>query len=287
MKIYARFSFLLLPALWCCFSFSAAAQTAAQPTAQDLKLNSKLMAREMPYRVILPAAYEKTPAARYPVVYLLHGLFGHFDNWADKTKLKEYAAIYGYIYVMPEGENGWYADSTASPNDRFESYIVQELIPEIDKKFRTQADRAHRVVAGLSMGGYGAMKLGLKYPEMFSVAGSFSGALGAASFSEKTIGPIGKSIDAIFGPDDSESRKSNDIFRMVRELTPEKAKSLPFIYFSCGTEDMLYESNRDFLELIKKQKVPHEYRELPGIHNWEFWNTQVKEFLEVVQTRMK
>jgi S-formylglutathione hydrolase FrmB len=216
----------------------------------------------------------------------LHGLTGHFDNWADKTSLKEYAASYQYILVMPEGNDGWYSDSVATTNDKYESYIVRELIPEIDKNYRTLADREHRAIAGLSMGGYGSIKFGLKYPAMFTVVGSFSGALGATSFNEKNAGGIGKSIDAIFGADDSEGRKANDIFKMIREITPERTKALPFIYLDCGTEDFLYQNNRDFADLLQKQKVPHQYRELPGAHNWVFWNTQVKEFLDVAQTKM-
>jgi S-formylglutathione hydrolase FrmB len=120
----------------------------------DYKLNSKLMTRQMPYRVALPANYSIDSQTRYPVIYLLHGLTGHFDNWGSKTKLAEFLAPYQVIVVMPEGENGWYTDSATNPNDRYETYITQELIPEIDKNFRTVADRQHRVVAGLSMGGY-------------------------------------------------------------------------------------------------------------------------------------
>jgi S-formylglutathione hydrolase FrmB len=292
-KISARILLLLALALFVSLpaygqgGIAQAKTAAAAVTVQDLKLGSKLMAREMPYRVILPVDYEKAAATRYAVVYLLHGLTGHFDNWADRTSLKEYAAGYGYIIVMPEGNNGWYSDSVAAPNDKYESYIIQELIPEIDKKYRTLADREHRAIGGLSMGGFGSIKFGLKYPAMFSVVGSFSGALGAASFNEKNAGSIGKSIDAIFGPEDSEGRKANDIFRMVREITADRMKTLPFIYLDCGTEDFLYQNNRDFADLLQKQKIPHEYRELPGGHNWVFWNSQVKEFLGVVRTKMR
>src|SRR5829696_5743843 len=255
---------------------------------QNLKLSSKLMAKELPYRVILPDDYSTlNETKRYPVVYLLHGLTGHFDNWTDKTKLAEYSKSFGYIIVTPEGNDGWYTDSVSNPTERYESYIVRELIPEIDKKFRTAADREHRVIAGLSMGGYGSIKFGLKYPEMFSLVGSFSGALGAASFNEKNAGPIGKSIDLIYGPDDSETRKSNDIFSLVRGLTPEKVKSLPFIYLDYGTEDFLYQNNRDFDSLLIEKKVPHEFRELPGAHDWTFWNSQVLEFLGVASRRLK
>ena len=254
---------------------------------QNLKLNSKLMARELPYRVILPDDYSSTETKRYPVVYLLHGLTGHFDNWTDRTKLAEYSKSFGYIIVTPEGNDGWYTDSASSPTEKYESYIVKELVPEIDQKFRTIADRDHRAIAGLSMGGYGSIKFGLKYPAMFSLVGSFSGALGAASFNEKNAGGIGKSIDVIYGPAESEPRKANDIFAIARSLTPDTVKTLPFIYLDCGTEDFLFQSNRDFDGLLIDKKVPHEFRELPGAHNWEFWNSQVLEFLRVASRRMK
>ena len=176
------------------------------------RLTSKLMAREMPYRVILPYGYSTNSIDRFPVIYLLHGLTGHFNNWTEKTKLASYAFRHNFIIVTPEGNDGWYTDSASTPNDKYESYIVKELIPEIDKNYRTLADRKNRAIAGLSMGGYGSLKFGLKYPEMFALAGSFSGALGAASFSEKTAGAIGKTIDgfaieAILGPRPDSIRK--------------------------------------------------------------------------------
>ena len=252
------------------------------------RLVSKLMGREMPYRVILPTGYsaQKTRQPGYPVIYLLHGLTGHYNNWTEKTQLNGYALAHKFIMVTPEGDNGWYTDSISAPNDKYESYIVKELIPEIDKKFRTVANRDHRAIAGLSMGGYGAIKFGLKYPEMFSLVGSFSGALGAASFNEKNSGGIGKSIDAIFGPADGETRKANDLFGLVRDLASERRSSLPFIYLDCGTEDFLFQNNRDFVSLLIEKKVPHEYRQLPGKHDWSFWNTQVQEFLRVADRRL-
>ena len=164
---------------------------------------------------------------------------------------------------------------------------MQELIPEIDAKFRTLSDREHRVIAGLSMGGYGAIKFGLKYSDKFSLVGSFSGALGAAAFNEKNAGVIGKGIVAIYGPDDSATRKANDIFGLVKALTSDKVKALPYIYQSCGTEDFLFQNNRDFDSLLLEKKVPHEYREHPGIHDWVFWNDQVREFLQVAELRLK
>ncbi len=284
------FAPILLLILVLSLSFSVQAQKADTNISgfQNHKLASKLMNREMPYRVVLPVNYnDSNEKVSYPVIYLLHGLTGHFDNWTDRTKLVEYAKNYNYIIVTPEGDNGWYSDSAAAERDKYESYIVRELVPDIEKKFRTPANRENRAIAGLSMGGYGAVKFGLKYPEMFSIVGSFSGALGAASLSAKNAGAIGKSIDAIFGADDSETRKSNDIFRMVRESSPEKIKTLPFIYLDCGTEDFLFQNNREFVALLVEKKIPHEYRQLPGGHTWTYWNTQVLEFLQVSKKFIK
>lgn len=254
------------------------------PRVQTLDLDSKLMGRKMPFRVILPASYDarEENGRRYPVLYLLHGLTGNFANWVDRTPLVAYTASLKMIIVTPEGENGWYTDSLSKPNDRYESYIIKELIPEIDRKFRTIDQRNHRAIAGLSMGGFGAVKFGLKYPEMFRLAGSFSGALGAASITEKQFpGAIGKTIDAIFGPSDGVIRKANDPFDMIRRATPEKIKAMPFIYIDCGTEDFLFQNNREFVSLLVEKNVPHEYRQLPGAHNWEYWDKQVQEFLRV------
>ena len=274
--------FVLLSFAQLCFAQAAQPKVPLPSNVEERRLSSKLMGREMPYRVILPIKYADTKDARYPVIYLLHGLTGHYNNWTELTKLVNYASALSSIVVTPEGENGWYTDHSSKPNEKWESYIINELIPEIDKNFRTTGSREKRAIAGLSMGGYGSLKFGLKYPGKFILVGSFSGALGAASYSEKAIpGAIGRTIDGIFGPIGSDTRKSNDIFEIVRNLTPEKTKSLPFIYLDCGTEDFLFQNNREFVSLLIEKKIPHEYRQLPGAHNWQYWDKQVQEFLRL------
>jgi S-formylglutathione hydrolase FrmB len=252
------------------------------------QFSSKSMGRTMPYRVVLPAKYsDKSESGRvYPVIYLLHGLFGRFDNWTAKTKIAEYAKQYDFIIVTPEGGDGWYTDSATVSSDKYESYIVEELIPEIEKNFRTIANRDNRFIAGLSMGGYGAIKFGLKYPDKFSLVGSFSGALDAPLRGQdnKNLRP---SIISVFGSEGSKTRTDNDIYRMVREASAEAIKHLPYIYFACGTEDFLFQPNREFDALLLEKKVPHEYRELPGAHTWDFWEEQVQEFLRVADNRTR
>ncbi len=286
MRAIRSFSVLFLALV---FAVPVAAQRSNVGSSDPLKVQegkiaSKLMARDMPYRILLPRGYETAKSERYPAIYLLHGLYGSYKNWTEKTKIAEYAAEYGFIIVNPEGANGWYTDSVLTPNDRYESYIIKELIPEIDRKFRTKADRDDRIIAGLSMGGYGSVKFGLKYPDLFTLVGSFSGAFGTSDFTEKGAGGIGKSVDAVFGAVGSKTRHSNDVYLLLGTI--KEVKDLPYVYQSCGTEDPLFSSNRDFDALMVKQKVAHEYRELPGKHDWTFWDDQVREFLAVASRRL-
>lgn len=250
----------------------------------DQNLSSKLLGRDMSYRVITPNGYRQS-SNRFPVIYLLHGLYGHFNNWTDKTHIRTYADSYHFIIVMPEGNDGWYTDSATVPNDKYESYIISELIPEIDKKYRTQADREHRIVAGLSMGGYGSIKFGLKYPNLFSVVGSFSGAFDAP-MRNKASNNNWPSIPVVFGAEDNKIRSENNIFDILRGFDQLRLTNVPYIYFACGTEDPYITINRDFDALLIEKKVPHEYRELPGKHAWDFWDGQVQEFLRAANKQL-
>jgi putative tributyrin esterase len=254
---------------------------------QVFELDSRLMRRKIPFQVLLPKGYSDPAFSgrSYPVIYLLHGLFGHFENWTAKTSIANYSEGADFIIVFPECGDGWYTDNLAVPSDKYESYIIQELIPEIDNRFRTIAEGRGRVIAGLSMGGYGAIKFGLKYPDKFAFVGSFSGALGAPTYKSEIPASIGKTIDAVFGPADNDVRKNNDIFAMVGRLTPETKKNVPYIYLSCGTEDLFFKNNREFADLLNQKGIPHEYRELPGSHDWKFWDSQVYEFLQIAERR--
>lgn len=268
---------------------SAAAQkaTAAQNNSRvhTVQFESKLVGKTLPYNVVLPVDYDQPggKSKRYPVLYLLHGLTGHYDNWTTKTKVADYAAQYGMIIVTPEGNNGWYIDSASVPTDKYETYIIEELIPDVERRYRASARREARAIAGLSMGSYGAMKFGLKHPEMFAFAGSMSGALSAASWGEKELGQgaIRDYLMQTFGPANSPARVANDVPRLAREFSSKPKAPLPYLFIDCGTEDFLFKDNRDFVQLLIELKLPHEYRQLPGTHNWKYWDTQVQEVLRI------
>ena len=264
---------------------------APQSRVETVHFKSELVGKQLPYRVVLPIGYDDvmTRSRKYPVIYLLHGLFGDHTNWTERTKLAQYASTYDLIVVTPEGENGWYTDSATVPSQKFESYIIKELIPDVQRRFRTLDSRESRAIAGLSMGGYGSLKFGVKYPQMFAFAGSMSGAHDAASWTEaqlRGLDAIWKSLGPVFGPENGAVRTANDLQKMLSEMPPEQIAALPFIYVDCGTEDPLFPTNRSFSELLKSKRIPHEYRQRPGGHSWSYWDTQVQEVLRMVNRRL-
>jgi putative tributyrin esterase len=265
-----------------------APQVAAAGAArvEHVAFESKLVGAALAYNVVLPVGYDAKAAAqtRYPTLYLLHGLGGSANDWvSSRAHLADYAARYSLIIVVPEGNDGWYTDGVAA-NEKFESYFVQELMPDVARRFRTIEAREARAVAGLSMGGYGALKFGLKYPDRFAFAASMSGALGAASWHAEDPLPafFKPSIARVYGAGDSPVRAANDIYKLVREMPAE----LPYFYLDCGTEDGLLANNRDFAALLVEHKIPHEYRQLPGGHSWPYWDRQVQEVLRLAAQRL-
>jgi putative tributyrin esterase len=243
---------------------------------------SNLVGKTLPYAVVLPPGYGLITARRirYPVLYLLHGWSGHYNSWTDQTALVQYAAENRMIVIAPEGGNGWYTDSATVPSDLYEAYVIQELIADIDRRFRTIADRRGRSIAGVSMGGYGALKFGFKYPEKFTLAASVSGALDANVRTDET------SIMQTFGEPGSAARKANDLNGLAREFPSHRQPLLPYIYLDCGTDDPWLASNRDFAGVLLERKIVHEYRQLPGNHVWNYWDRQLREVMRIAADRM-
>jgi putative tributyrin esterase len=267
-------------------AFSATSVSSRQRGAsiQTIQFRSALIGKTLPYNVVLPREYYVARLRRYPVLYLLHGLGGHYSDWTTKTNIADYAQQYRMIVITLEGNDSWYTDSATVPADKYESYFLKELIPDVQRRYRTIETRHGRAVAGLSMGGYGALKFGLKSPGTFIFAGSMSGVAEAASWSDtdlKNLAWIRDSLQRVFGPAGSETRKANDLFEIVRQINAGRVASLPYFYLDCGTEDVMFSSNEKFAALLREKKVPHEYRELPGNHGWAYWDQQVPEVLKV------
>jgi S-formylglutathione hydrolase FrmB len=247
---------------------------ASQPVVDGL-FHSESLNRDMHYRILLPRGYQ-TGEKRFATLYLLHGLYGDYLNWDTRTKLEQYAEPLPLIIVMPDAGNSWYTNSATVPGDRFEDYIVKDLIPEIDSHYRTVRSRHARAIAGLSMGGYGAIKFALKYPEMFAFAGSLSGALDAPRDLDTRVLEFRENLLAVFGPIGHANRSANDLFLLLDQVEPA---SLPYLYVECGTEDDFLAINRDFVSSLPRRKIGYEYHETPGGHSWEYWDRSAQNLL--------
>lgn len=245
--------------------------TNGQTAVKIFHLDSKLMKRQMPYAVVLPVGYDTDKQTRFPVVYLLHGLSGSYKTFAENRERLEDYPKRRFIFVFVEGGTSFYADSAIAADDKYESYIVRELIPEIDAKFRTDRTRKGRAVAGVSMGGYGAIKFGVKYPQTFALAASWSGVVRAASWRKTSELPararLVEALTRAFGDGANPAALvQNDLFKLFADQPGDKIAELPFFYLDCGTEDELLKSNQQLAELMLSRKIRHEYRQLPGGH---------------------
>jgi putative tributyrin esterase len=259
---------------------SARGQTVSsnqKPVVKDLAFRSASLQREMHYRVLLPSDY--AAAGRFPVLYLLHGLYGDYKNWDTMTGLENYAKDFRLIIAMPDAGDSWYTNSATVPDDKFEDYIAKDFISEIDDKFRTIRDRHGRAIAGLSMGGYASVKFGLKYPQLFAFAGSLSGAFNAAQNLDQLRPEFRAKLLEVFGDEGSPTRSQNDVFTLVTAPHPNP---YPYFYLACGTADSFLDTNRAIAQQLSSRSLAYEYHETPGGHTWEYWDREVQPLLQAV-----
>jgi putative tributyrin esterase len=235
-----------------------------------LAIPSAAMGKTYNAAIALPDAYAKSKS-RFPVLYLLHGAYGHFGDWLkstpDPNAVKRLADQYQIIIVMPEGERfSFYLDSPGNKESQFETYVTSEVIGAIDKKYRTIPEKKGRVIAGLSMGGHGAMYLAARHPELFAAVGSMSGAVDMGNtITDEWV----KNLEPVFGPErlPQETYAGYAVMNMIQKI---KANKLPLI-MDIGVDDFLIDSNRELHRRLVYAKVPHDYTERPGGHTWEYW----------------
>jgi putative tributyrin esterase len=200
---------------------------------------SAALGQERAYNIVLPSGYEKSPR-RYGVLYLLHGLGDNHMMWSLRSNVGAYAERSGVIVVMPDASRSFYVNSAADEKARFEDYIVKDVVDHVDAHYRTLPVRRSRALAGLSMGGYGAMFLGLKHYRRFGAIGAFSGALGASHDGSEGTSDTGRplrrraEIEALFGAPGSATRRERDPFLWVEKVP---AAEMPFLYLACGGQD--------------------------------------------------
>jgi len=245
---------------------------------QDGAFHSAALGREMKYRILLPCGYQ-TGGGRFPVLYLLHGLYGDYLNWDTRTNLERCAQRYELIVVMPDAGDSWYTNSATDPKDKFEDYIAKDLVAEIDGKFRTMRSRRARAIAGLSMGGYGALKIALRHHDEFAFAGSLSGALDAPQDLGDKKPEFRDQLLKVFGPPGSGVRADNILSSLLQSVS---SKDLPYLYLACGSGDDFLPVNRNFVAQLSSRGVPYEYHETAGGHAWDYWDRSVQDLLRAV-----
>ncbi len=237
---------------------------------KTLEVESAAIGETVKVNVLLPDGYGEKKDARYPSVYLLHGYGGDYTEWA-RVGIEEEAKGLDVIIVMPEGDQSFWVNWHEKPEARWEDYVVSEVVPLIDREFRTKPHAASRGISGLSMGGYGALALGLRHPELFSSIASHSGALDVPRPVSRPR--IDERLREIFGPDDSPARTKYDLLALMDKLD---AAARPALYIDCGSQDFLLPANRKLVAALAERRVPYEYREVPGGHDFAYWKRNVR-----------
>ena len=286
--------------------------------------------------VYLPPSYEKSTARRYPVLLYLHGLGGNERNWVEQGALGRTldslatAGAPEAIVVMPDGDDGWYttwnqlvdasvcradtvrrepAASFCVPWPHYDDYIANDIVQFVDGRYRTKATRASRGIAGLSMGGYGAISLALAYPQVFGAAASHSGVVSPlytgpkpyatpARYATNTealrtsTGSLYRWLLPVFGRDTIgwAARDPGRIAARLKKRSGTAAKpggvSMPALMFDCGTEDPYVDQNRDLHATLTRLGIVHRFKEWPGKHDWVYWRTHSPESLAFLLQRV-
>ena len=231
-----------------------------------MQFHSPALSKACSMNIILPDAQPQ--AGPYPVLYLLHGLSDDHTIWTRRTSIERYVGGLPLIVVMPDGGRSFYCDGVAGP--AYETHIVKDVVGFVDRFFDTRKDRAGRAIGGLSMGGYGALKLGLKFLDLFCSAVSHSGALGITQ--GKSTSLRADAYHQIFGPSPAEGKDC--LFGLAKRVDRSR---LPAIRIDCGVDDGLLEANREYHALLTDLGIAHEYEEFPGAHDWGYWDVHVQE----------
>lgn len=223
----------------------------------------------------LPLYYVAHP---WPTLYLLHGIFGGCNDWLRKSSIEALSFEYGVAVVMPEGGNLFYLDNKTTGVYCGEM-IGKELIEVTRKMFNISIRREDTAIGGLSMGGYGAIRNGLKYHDTFGAIMAFSSAMiveayGAGEIEKLALASLPKAYyNHIFGPEHEMNGSDKDPIVLAKNCL--KTNNNPRLYIACGTEDSLYQANVNYHEALKRIDYPHEWQTSHGAHDFDFWDRAV------------
>jgi putative tributyrin esterase len=254
---------------------------ATQVTARADSLYSPSLGQTTRFVAVLPDGYDSTGS--YPVLWLLHGYGGNDSSWIKYSQLTHYLQPYPVIVVLPDARVSWYVNALRDPAARFEDYLIRDLTKTVAAHYAV--DLARQAIAGLSMGGYGAVVLGLRHPDRFRFIGALSAVLTVPRDIERfdSIGGFAiPSLRLAFGEGPSKFRDMHDPFLLFRQTPPD---ALPFIYMAIGTADefhTLLPRNREFADSLRAYGAVYSYTEQPAHHTWVFWNHVLPDLLSQV-----
>ncbi len=232
-----------------------------------------------PLNIILPGPGQMKgkPVRERKVLYLLHGLSDDASAWQRFSNIEMLAVDYGLVVVMPSVGRSFYTDM---PNGQaYFSYLTEELPQYLKDVFGLDPKREDTLVAGLSMGGYGAMKCALLHPEKFKAAASFSGVLSVAMIQNDPDDPRHAEFSQLFGDLDKVQGSQHDpaVWLKQAAIRPE---ALPYLYISCGRQDDLYPLSKMFFAACQSAGIQAEYHEEDAQHEWYFWGREIARFLK-------
>lgn len=234
--------------------------------SDTLLIESKHLDTPMKVTVVVPEASKADPALRFPTVYLLNGYSGDYRAWGNlRPDMADLADRYGMVIVMPDGRDSWYWDSR--PGMMMESFFVQDLVPTIDHKLPTIADASKRAISGLSMGGHGALWLGIRHSDIWGSAASMSGGVDIRPF------PNNWKMKTLIGEQATNPQAWEDhtVINLVPQLQPGQLN----ILFDCGVDDFFADVNNNLHQALLDAKIPHDYISRPGAHTGKYWANSV------------
>lgn len=268
-----------------------------QATAQGLiketlSIPSAILGKEIQYSIYLPDGYDRTNRV-YPVLYLLHGYgddetgwtqFGEVQLIADKAIASGESTP--MIIAMPDGGVTWYLNNYDG-KVKYQDFFIKEFIPFIDKTYRTRSSKQYRAIAGLSMGGYGALLQATRYPEMFSSCSALSaGVLTDEEIIAASDDMWGSVLNGLYGKKELKGKdritqhyEDNSIISIVKKGNADALGKVRY-YVDCGDKDFLIKGNMALHAAMIDKKIPHEFRVREGVHNWSYWRTSLPEVLK-------
>ncbi|HSU27166.1 MAG TPA: alpha/beta hydrolase family protein [Chitinophagaceae bacterium] len=252
------------------FALVFSLQAARAASVDTISIYSEAMHRSYKCVVIKPQAYSHGKKELFPVVYILHGYDGWYSNWLIRVpQLKDYADNLKMILVCPDGaKSSWYFDSPVDSSMRYETYIGKEVPEYIDSHYRSIKNRNGRAICGLSMGGHGALFLAFRHAETFGACASMSGVVNLASSHTK--------YDIVKRIGDTLTYADNWINYSIVNVVSHYPKDSLAIMIDCGVGDVFIAANRELHEKMLQLKIPHDYTERPGKHEWAYWRNWIQ-----------